>query len=138
MKNIIKAVKLPGSNEIFGNDDDSFEKSVLVSLLEESYKRKLADKIKIIVTEEYYLNNTLDEINSPAYPKYKKSTISFAELKFLYKKTFHTDYSPETEKERKRIDISNFEKQKERADAWGPWMYWNRLNNERKELEKNS
>ena len=135
-KNLVNAVKLPSSSKVFGHDDDSFEESVLVSLLEESCKRKLSNKTKIIITNEYMPNDVPEDICDSSYFKSKKEIISLIELKSLYKKIFHIDYSPEFEKERTRLEFADLEKQRERADAWGPWMYSARLENEKKELRE--
>jgi len=137
-KNLANAVRLPSSNKIFGHDDDSFEENVLFSLLEESCKRKLSNKTKIIVTGEHIP----DDIEIPEtadlrnYIKLEKSTITFAELKELYKKYWKMDYSSEFEEERKINNLEGLRKQGEKIWAWGPWVYLNRLNNEREELQK--
>lgn len=135
-KNLVNAIKLPSSNRIFGHDDDSFEESVLVSLLYEAYKRKLTNKTKIIITDEYLPNDVPEEVCDSSYLKLKKSTITFAGLKDIYKRYWKSDYSPEVEEERKKMNFQDLEKQKERADAWGPFLYFGRLEKKKEELRE--
>ncbi|MEK6823458.1 MAG: hypothetical protein AABY06_00325 [Nanoarchaeota archaeon] len=120
-KNLVNAVKLPSSNKIFGHDDDSFEESVLFSLLEESCKRKLSNKTKIIITNEYLPDIAFsDDANLRLYFKTKKSTTTFAKLKELYKEYWKRDYSPE--KDRSKNNLEYLRKEGEKIWAWLPYQ----------------
>lgn len=119
-KNLVNAIKLPSSNKIFGRDDDSFEKSVLVSLLYEAYKRKLTNKAKVIITNEYLPNDVSEEVCDSSYLKLKKSTITFAGLKELYKRYYKSDYS--SEEDRSKNKLESLKKQGEKTWAWLPYQ----------------
>lgn len=123
-KNIANAVKLPSSNKIFGRDDDSFEELVLFSLLEESYKRKLSNKTKIIITDEYMPDDVPENVCDSSYLKLKKSSISIYELKELYKKYWKMDYSPEVEDEKKINNLKGLKNQGEKTWAWVPYQVY--------------
>ena len=120
-KNLVNAVKLPSSSKVFGHDDDSFEESVLFSLLEESCKRKLSNKTKIIITNEYLPDIAFsDDANLRLYFKTKKSTTTFAKLKELYKEYWKRDYSPE--KDRSKNNLEYLRKEGEKIWAWLPYQ----------------
>ncbi|MDP2672461.1 MAG: hypothetical protein Q8O84_01470 [Nanoarchaeota archaeon] len=133
-KNLANAVKLPSSIKVFGHDDDSFEESVLFSLLEESCKRKLSNKTKIIITDEYIPDNisipeTADLRN---YIKLKKSTITFAGLKEIYKRYWKVDYSSEVEDRSKSSHLEDLKKEGEKIWAWLPYQVHLRENSKEK------
>ncbi len=112
-KNLVNAIRLPSSNKIFGHDDDSFDERVLCSLLEEAHKRKLPNKTKIIITEEYFPDNlpVPEDADLRLYLKTKKSATTFVELKELYKKYYHGDYF-----------LESLKKQGEKTWAWLPYQ----------------
>jgi len=136
-KNLANAVKLPSSNRIFGRDNGDFEKNILVSLLNEAYKRKLLNKTKIIVSNVYMTKNAPNNLwDYSDYFELKKSQMNLAKLKKLYRNTFGVNYSPEFEEERKRNEFAALEKEGEKVGAWGSYLYLGRLENEKEELKK--
>lgn len=103
-KNLVGAIKLPSSNNVFGHDDGTYETNTLVALLREGLKRKLKPTDKVIIIEEYLPAGVCD---NPGFGNLKdrKSTITYEELVNLYEKQFHQKYSSEAEKERKSLDL---------------------------------
>ena len=98
----MKKVILEYSYDVLFNDFWDTNESVLISLLNEAYTKKLTKGVNIQVTREH-------NISRNDYPRLsdKKLYLAYSTLNNLYKKISGEDYSPEIEEERQQ-DIANF------------------------------